>query len=184
MNNLLGTRKGHPGPLLPMKSIIEFEGREFHRMNGASRYYISKCGAIYSTHLKKLMRPAPIRKGYLQAAFKMDDGRPKPSRKLVHRLVALQFIPNPDQGQKIWVNHMDGNKLNNRLENLEWVTPRENDYHARATGLTISPARYRKLANCKTFCVPVPHYLAKPRFYRFPAVHTKYLKSNSDAARA
>jgi hypothetical protein len=53
--------------------------------------------------------------------------------KMIHTLVAEAFIPNPDC--KKFVNHIDGNKRNNHVSNLEWVTSKENMSHAIRTGL-------------------------------------------------
>lgn len=53
----------------------------------------------------------------------------------VHRLVALTWVDNPDPSSKNMVNHIDGNKLNNHVDNLEWCTCSENNQHAYDTGL-------------------------------------------------
>ena len=57
----------------------------------------------------------------------------KQKRMRVHRMIALTFIDNPDN--KPYVNHINGNRSDNNVENLEWVTPSENTQHAVNTGL-------------------------------------------------
>ena len=52
----------------------------------------------------------------------------KQKRMRVHRMVALTFIDNPDN--KPYVNHINGNRSDNNVDNLEWVTPSENTQHA------------------------------------------------------
>lgn len=60
------------------------------------------------------------------------DGNPR--KKSVHRIIIETFLPNPNFYP--YVNHIDGNKQNNRLENLEWCTPKQNSDHAVENGLT------------------------------------------------
>lgn len=72
-------------------------------------------------------------KGYLRTMLKNNTGKRK--HVSIHRLVAIAFIPNPEN--KPQVNHIDGNKLNNRVENLEWVTNTENNHHAWDNGLKV-----------------------------------------------
>lgn len=69
--------------------------------------------------------------------------------KLVSRLIAAAFIPNPDE--KPAINHIDGNPLNNRPSNLEWVTFKENNRHAFATGLNKHSIRVVLKSNVNDF---------------------------------
>lgn len=68
-------------------------------------------------------------KGYLY----IQIGKGVENRRYIHRLVAELFIPNPDNLPQ--VNHKDGDKSNNHVENLEWVTAMENSIHATKFGL-------------------------------------------------
>lgn len=94
------------------------------KIKGFENYYIDEDGNIYNKN-KKLMAGKWIdNTGYYQIVLR-KDGKRKHLR--IHRLVALQFIPNPDRLPQ--VNHKDGNKLNNNINNLEWTTNSENTKH-------------------------------------------------------
>lgn len=78
----------------------------------------------------RLLTPQVIKFGYLRVGFHTTRGR---KNFLVHQLVAKAFIPNPQN--KPSVNHLDGDKFNNNVSNLEWCTQQENVRHAWEHGL-------------------------------------------------
>lgn len=88
--------------------------RNIHYSNGYTR-----------RHFGKMMRPH-LNKGYLSVKLKKNT---KAAHGKIHRLVAQSFIPQISLS-KDQVNHIDGNKLNNRVDNLEWCTLQENHKHA------------------------------------------------------
>lgn len=96
------------------------------------RYYATEDGHIYSEHLKRLISEFTDKDGYKKVRLSNGDG----SRKVfsVHRLVLETFCPNPNS-DKLQVNHIDGDKTNNNISNLEWVTCKENVQHGYRTGL-------------------------------------------------
>lgn len=96
-------------------------------------YEVSSLGRVRSKHSGewKVMKAHKTTKGYLQIDFRRDGTR---KMCMVHRLVADAFIPNTDES-KIYINHKDEVKQNNRASNLEWCTAQYNatynDLHRR-----------------------------------------------------
>lgn len=91
-------------------------------------YYITEDGRCYNSITGNWLRGQEnCRSGYLSYHIKLPDGRKR--RCAAHRLVALAYIPQTDD-KRTQVNHKDGDKLNNHVDNLEWVTPQENQRHA------------------------------------------------------
>lgn len=94
-------------------------------IKGFENYLISKDGTIYSLFYKKQVKVSYDRAGYVRTRLCSKNGR---KSVFIHRLLAINFIPNPEN--KPFVNHIDGNKSNNELSNLEWCTQKENARHA------------------------------------------------------
>lgn len=130
------------------KSIIGFE----------TKYMVSSIGRVKSIRTfecengfkytvdKKILSANNNGRGYLQISLKNEDNIRKTIK--IHRLVAIAFIPNTLN--KPEVNHINGNKLDNRMENLEWVTTHENCKHREKNGLgnvsVANNSRKRKVA--------------------------------------
>lgn len=107
------------------KPVKDFEGL----------YEVSNFGNVrrvwrYGRKWEGMCKPKHTKDGYLETTL-IKNSKPKCVR--THRLVAFAFCENPHN--KLEVNHIDGNKQNNRADNLEWVTSSENQKHAYKYGL-------------------------------------------------
>ena len=116
-----------------LKEIEEIEGEEWRVILDFPNYEISNKGRLRSIKLSvKLYIKGNIKgSGYLQDSITDKNGKNRFIQR--HRLVAIAFIDNPNNLPQ--VNHKDGNKLNNIIENLEWVTASENIKHAFDIGI-------------------------------------------------
>ena len=105
------------------------------KISGYSQYSISNLGRVRNDITNTIKTNTIARRGntsYYVTRMINDEGIQK--NELVHRLIAKAFIPNDDPHRDC-INHIDGNGLNNNLDNLEWCTKAENNRHAYRTGL-------------------------------------------------
>jgi len=145
------------------KDIKGFEGSyqvsNLGRIKSLSRTKIVKKVGFYITR-ERILKISP-NKLYSQVMLYRDSKR---LYFLIHRLVAIAFMPN--YGNKDEVNHIDGNKRNNSVCNLEWCTRSENQRHAFDNGLTIMPSGES-------------HYACKLSDRQIKEIRLKYLKKKT-----
>ena len=98
------------------------------------KYSISNYGRIVNSKTNRILRLSSATGYWGVNLYKTENGKRIRMFKGVHRLIAIMFIPNPNN--KPQVNHKDGNKLNLKISNLEWNTSSENTQHAYDNGLT------------------------------------------------
>ena len=140
-----------------------------------NQYMVSNFGRIKNVKTDRILKPEIDPHGYCVIALEFRQGHKfRRERVKVHRMVALRFIPNclglP------YVNHIDGNKTNNNITNLEWCTPQQNAKHAIDNELhDIDTFRF---SACKLTAEDVKwirkHYKSKDPVYGAKALGTKF----------
>lgn len=127
------------------KPIKDFEGK----------YLISTEGEVFSLITNKHLKTGRCTVGYAMAKLFVSYCRLSNKRVYkyvrVHRLVAEHFLNNSAPEILTQVNHIDGNKVNNVVSNLEWVTPSQNMQHAVATGLFVKATALTTAQIAKAF---------------------------------
>lgn len=123
----------------------------------------------------KIIKPSKTTNGYLMTRL-CRDGRAIAYQ--IHRLVAIHFVENPYN--KPIVNHNDGDKTNNRYDNLTWSTSSENTLHAIATGLKNEEKRIENVKKAKTKISPEQkqwikdNYIARDKEFGAKAMAEKF----------
>ena len=95
-----------------MKDVVGYEGL----------YAVTSCGKVWSYKSKKFLKPKDNRDGYFRVWLYKDNER---KSYFIHRLVAEAYIPNPENLPE--VDHIDNNKSHNYLNNLQWITRKDNN---------------------------------------------------------
>ena len=127
INNKQQTAYGYKWKIIEYDSLENEEWREINiEGKDTQGYFISSLGRFKNKKGVIMKDYKPHHSGYIYLRVNID-------KYALHRLVAQTFLPNLEN--KPFVNHIDGNKLNNSISNLEWVTCRENNIHNHKIGL-------------------------------------------------
>ena len=130
-------------------------------------YLIGKNGTVFSLKTQRQLNIYVGDTGYVKVKIARET-------KLVHRLVAETYIENPENLPQ--VNHIDNNRLNNNVENLEWVTNARNAHHRASEWLVknLKSGEEEVIKNLHTFCLK--NNLSKTSMYRIAQTGEVYKK--------
>lgn len=117
---------------------------EWKPISGFENYMISNCGRVFNINTGNILSGSVDNKGYIRFDMCLNGKRIVRSG---HRLVAEAFLEKTEG--KDYVNHKDGNKANNNVDNLEWCTPKENTRHAFDVLMIDPNAKRKKPVRCK-----------------------------------
>ena len=100
----------------------------FFKIKGFNNYEISKLGVVRNYKSGRILKPFADKDGYLKHCLSENN---KKKYVFLHRIIAMTFIDNPEN--RPCINHIDENKSNNDISNLEWCTVKENNSHGTRT---------------------------------------------------
>jgi hypothetical protein len=106
---------------------------EFREIENFDNYEVSNFGNVRNKKTEKLLKKRLSKNGYYRIDLRQNSKR---STLLIHRLVALTFIDNPDD--KPCIDHIDNNRANNDIRNLRWCTSKENQQNSKLSTLNTS----------------------------------------------
>ena len=150
--------------MIEVETFVEIEGFENYEVSNLGKVRNIKSGRVLKTSLNN--------NGYLRL-FLCENNKRK--HLYLHRIIATAFIDNP--GEKPCVNHIDGNKSNNFVGNLEWISRKGNTQHAIATGLRADSNMRGRTGSLNPLSKPVAQYTKSGDFM-------KVWSGYSEAARA
>jgi hypothetical protein len=104
-------------------------------------YSVSADGRVWSERLQRFLNPSRHSRGYLEVRLTKDGAK---RNFLVHRLVGLAWIENPRPDAWTCINHLNGDKSDNRAENLEWCDHARNNQHAHDIGKNKSTPAHKE----------------------------------------
>lgn len=147
-----------------MQSVLTYNNTEYIEIPDWEGYYVSIDGKVYSSKTDKVLKPRMTHDGYIR--YFLYNGNIR-RHIFAHILVYKTYKPQ-EYNKKLQINHIDGNKLNNHISNLEMCTASENILHAFSIGLKIPTKRLGKevpCAMCGKFVYKKRHLLKKRKTF-------------------